>query len=109
MNKSKEITDDTFEMEVLRSDTPCVVDFRAEWCQSCKTLEPVLGQLQTTFGDKVKFKQLNVEHNPGTPGKFGIRSIPALLFCSRGNVSQILIGTQPKSVIEKALKALLQK
>ena len=107
MNTIKEVMDETFENEVLKSSTPCVVDFWADWCQPCKTLEPVLERLQKIYEGRVVFRKMDVEQNPITPGRFGIRSIPALLFAAKGNVAQILIGAQPEPVIEKELKSLL--
>jgi thioredoxin 1 len=109
MNTVKEVTDETFEMEVLKSGTPCLVDFWAIWCQPCKAIEPTLEQLHKTYEGRVAFKKLDVEQNPVTPGRFGIRSIPALLFISQGNVARILIGSQPQSVIEDALNDMLEE
>jgi len=109
MNTIKEITDETFEKEVLRSSTPCVVDFWADWCPPCKAIEPVLEQLHKAYAGRVVFKKMDVGQNPVTPMKFGIRSIPALLFVTKGDVSQTLVGSQTKKAIEDALKDLFEE
>ena len=107
MRKPKEITDHTFIMEVLRSGTPCVVDFWAEWSIPCKSLKHVLGDLQKTYGDRVMFKKLNVEVNPITPRRLGIRSVPAILFSTGEKMSRLIVGIHPKAVIESAVRELI--
>ena len=78
-----QITDDTFEQEVLKSDTPVLVDYWAEWCGPCKAIGPVLEDVAPDYAGKVKIVKLNIDENPNTPPKYGIRSIPTLNESSR--------------------------
>ena len=109
MSTIKEVTDATFEKEVLKSILPCMVDFWASWCKPCVEIEPILEQLQKAYAGRVAFKKMDVEQNPITPGNFGIRSIPALLFVASGTVSHTLVGSQSKRTIEDALNELLEE
>ena len=86
------INDDTFESEVLQSNTPVLVDFWAEWCGPCKMLAPVLDEIVSTIEDKVKIVKLDVDANPETPPKYGIRSIPTLILFKDGNVEATKSG-----------------
>jgi len=102
-----EIEDNTFEDEVLNAEQPVMVDFWAPWCGPCKALSPVIEELVNDFGDKVKFTKCNVDDNPVTPGKFGIRSIPTLIFFKDGEVSDQIVGAVAKSKLENALNKML--
>ncbi|MBU4419453.1 MAG: thioredoxin, partial [Proteobacteria bacterium] len=75
-----EIDDITFDTEVLKSDKPVLIDFWAPWCGPCRAISPLVERLADEFGDKIKFVKCNVDENPITPGKYGIRSIPTLMF-----------------------------
>ena len=102
-----EIGDDNFDSEILKSDQPVVVDFWAPWCGPCKAIGPMIEDLAQSYGGKVKFAKCNVDDNPITPGKYGIKAIPTLIFFKGGNVSEQITGVVAKSRLEEALNALL--
>jgi thioredoxin 1 len=102
-----EIEDNSFDTEVLQSDKPVLVDFWAPWCGPCKAIGPVVEELSETFGDKVKFAKCNVDNNPVTPGKFGIKAIPTLIFFKDGNVVEQITGMVAKSKLEDALNNIV--
>jgi thioredoxin 1 len=91
------LTDATFEQEVLQSDVPVVVDYWAEWCGPCKMIGPILEELATEYGDKVKIAKINIDENAQTPPKFGIRSIPTLMVFKDGEVEGTKVGAASKS------------
>ncbi|MCK5725436.1 MAG: thioredoxin TrxA [Thiotrichaceae bacterium] len=90
-------TDDNFEAEVLKSETPVLVDYWAEWCGPCKTIAPILEEIANNYGDKIKVMKLNIDHNPETPPTYGIRGIPTLMLFKNGNVEATKVGTVSKS------------
>ena len=98
-----EFTDKNFESEVLQSKIPVVVDFWAEWCGPCKAIAPVIDELSGEYLNKVKFGKVNVDFNQQTAMKYGIRSIPSLLFFNNGSVVNQIIGSVPKDSIIKIL------
>jgi thioredoxin 1 len=102
-----EISDSSFDAEVLRARQPVLVDFWAPWCGPCKAIGPVIQDLSQTYGDRVKFAKCNVDENPMTPGKFGIKAIPTLIFFKDGKVADQIIGMVAKSKLEESLKAVL--
>ena len=102
-----EVTDETFDSEIVNSDMPAMVDFWAEWCGPCRMVGPVVEELANQYKGKVKFGQMDVDKNRQTPAKFGIRNIPTLILFKGGQVAQTIIGAQPKSYIEGELKKLL--
>jgi thioredoxin 1 len=102
-----EIEDSSFDAEIINSDKPAVVDFWAPWCGPCKAIGPILDDLAKTYGDKVKFTKCNVDDNPVTPGKFGIKAIPTLIFFKDGEVSDQITGMVAKSKLEEALNNVL--
>ncbi len=99
-----EITDATFEEEVIKSDTPVLVDFWAEWCGPCKMIAPFVDELAEEFDGRVKFTKLDVDSNPLTAQNFGIRGIPALLIFNDGKVAKQVIGAVPKAVLKKNIE-----
>jgi thioredoxin 1 len=103
----QEITDDNFDNEVLQSDKPVMVDFWAPWCGPCKAIGPMVEELAASFQDRVKFTKCNVDHNPATPSKFGIKAIPTLIFFKDGNVAEQIVGMVAKSKLEEALNKLV--
>ncbi len=102
-----EIDDGNFETEVLKSDKPVMVDFWAPWCGPCKAIGPVVQDLANSFGDKIKFTKCNVDNSPVTPGKFGIKAIPTLIFFKDGDVVEQITGMVAKSKLEEAVNKLL--
>lgn len=92
-----EVTDQTFEQEVLQSDKPVLVDYWAEWCGPCKAMAPVLEEIAETYGDRLRVAKLNIDDNPETPPKYGIRGIPTLMLFKDGNVEATKVGALSKS------------
>ncbi len=104
-----EIDDITFDAEVLKSDKPVLIDFWAPWCGPCRAISPMVEQLAGEFGDKIKFVKCNVDDNPISPGKYGIRSIPTLMFFKDGNVVDQVIGIVAKSKLEEVINKILNQ
>ena len=101
MSHPVEITDATFDEEVVNSDVPVVVDFWAEWCGPCKAIAPIVEELAGEYAGKVKFTKLDVDSNPKTAMQFGIRGIPTLLIFSGGKAVDQVVGAVPKSMLKK--------
>ena len=97
------VTDAEFESTVLQSDKPVIIDFWAEWCQPCKMLSPTVEEIAGEYEDTVRVGKLNVDDNPDTATKYGIRGIPTLLFFKGGQVVQQLVGVKSKSEIKKVI------
>jgi thioredoxin 1 len=97
------VTDDTFEREVLQSATPVLVDFWAPWCGPCRAIAPVVDELAREFAGKLKVVKMNVDDNPTTPNKYGVRGIPTLLVIEAGQVKEQLVGAQPKARLVSAI------
>jgi len=91
------ITDDTFEKEVLESDEPVLVDYWAEWCGPCKVISPILSEIADEYAGRIKVTKLNIDENPNTPPKYGIRGIPTLMLFKNGNVDATKVGALSRS------------
>jgi thioredoxin 1 len=91
------VTDNSFEAEVLKSDKPVLVDYWAEWCGPCKMIEPLLNELAGKYEGRLKFAKLNIDDNPSTPPKYGIRGIPTLMIFKDGDVEATKVGALSKS------------
>lgn len=95
--KITHISDSTFEQEVLQNDQPVLVDYWAEWCGPCKMIAPILDEIADEYEGKLKITKLNIDDNPATPPKFGIRGIPTLMIFKGGDVAATKVGALSKS------------
>jgi|TARA_B110000240_G_C13401006_1_gene410973 thioredoxin 1 len=91
------ITDSSFDQEVLKSDVPVLVDYWAEWCGPCKMIAPILDEIAADYEGKLKITKLNIDDNPATPPKFGVRGIPTLMIFKGGDVQSTKVGALSKS------------
>ena len=91
------VTDDTFEDEIVNAEGPVLVDYWADWCGPCKMIAPILDEIATEYTGKLKVAKLNIDENPVTPPKFGIRGIPTLMLFKGGNVEATKVGAVSKS------------
>jgi len=91
------VTDDTFEQEVLQSQTPVLVDYWAEWCGPCKMIAPALDQIASEYAGRLKVAKLNIDENQSTPPRYGIRGIPTLMLFKNGNLEATKVGAVSKS------------
>ncbi|MDX1705392.1 thioredoxin TrxA [Pseudidiomarina sp.] len=96
-DKIVQLSDDSFEADVLNSDKPVLVDFWAEWCGPCKMIAPILDDISKEYGDRITVGKLNVDHNNQTPPKYGIRGIPTLLLFKNGEVAGTKVGALSKA------------
>jgi thioredoxin 1 len=107
MGKITEVGDNNFEVEVIQSNVPVLVDFWAPWCGPCKTIAPIVEELAGEYEGKLKVAKLNVDDHPATASRYGIRGIPNLIILKRGAVKEQIVGAVPKAklvtAIEKAL------
>ncbi|MBF5095921.1 thioredoxin TrxA [Azospirillum sp. INR13] len=99
MSTTIKVTDDSFEQDVLKATGPVLVDFWAEWCGPCKMIAPALDELAREYEGKVTVAKLNIDENPGTPGKYGVRGIPTLMLFKDGSVAATKIGALPKGAL----------
>ena len=102
-----EVSDATFDQEVLKSELPVLVDFWAVWCGPCKAIAPIVEGVAAAFTGKLKVAKVNVDENGATPSRYGIRGIPALLFFKGGKVADQVVGFVPQDVIEEKIQRLL--
>lgn len=102
-----EINDENFETEVLNADGPVLVDFWAPWCGPCKAIGPIIEDLSTSFNGKIKFTKCNVDDNPASPGKYGVRSIPTLIFFKNGAVAEQVVGLVAKTKLEDIINNII--
>ena len=100
----KQISDDSFDSDVLKASGPVLVDFWAEWCGPCKQIAPALEELAKELAGKVTVTKLNIDDNPTTPGKYGVRGIPTLMLFKNGEVAATKIGALPKSKLQEWLE-----
>ena len=106
-DKIVHVTDEAFESDVLNADQPVLVDYWAEWCGPCKMIAPVLEEIAEEYAGKVKIAKLNIDENPATPPKYGIRGIPTLMLFKDGNVEATKVGAVSKSQLSTFLDSNL--
>tara|TARA_X000000368_G_scaffold79822_1_gene59761 strand:+ start:2015 stop:2338 length:324 start_codon:yes stop_codon:yes gene_type:complete len=97
------VTDDSFETEVLKSDKPVLIDFWAEWCGPCKVLGPIIDDVAPEFEGKVRFTKINIDENPNTAPKYGIRGIPTIMIFKNGDLAATNVGVLTKSELTNFL------
>ena len=104
MSQPINVTDSSFDEEVIQADTPVLVDFWADWCAPCKMIAPIVEELAGEFDGKIKFTKLDVDSNPKSAGSYGIRGIPAMLIFNEGEPVDQVVGAVSKSVLKKRLE-----
>jgi thioredoxin 1 len=102
-----DVTDATFEHDVLEADIPVVVDFWAPWCGPCKAVEPILRELEASSAGRVEVGKLNIDENPLTAARYGVLSIPTAIVFDRGEARETLVGARSRKHYERALASLL--
>ena len=102
-----EVTDASFDQEVLKSEQPVLVDFWAAWCGPCKMIAPAVEKIAETYAGKLKVAKVNVDQNGATPSRYGIRGIPALLFFKGGKVADQIVGYVPQEAIEEKVQRMI--
>ena len=102
-----EVTDDTFDHDVLKANAPVVLDFWAPWCGPCKAIEPILTDLETRVNGKIEFAKVNIDENPLTASRCGVLSIPTTIVFADGEARETLIGARPRKHYERALEPWL--
>jgi thioredoxin len=103
MGKPQVVTDQSFEQDVLKSDTPVLVDFWATWCGPCRMVAPVLEDVANEQGDKIRIAKLDVDANPITAGRFGVRAIPTMIVFKNGREADRIVGFHPKPQLMQKL------
>jgi len=98
-----EVTDQNFDQDVLKSDTPVLLDFWAAWCGPCRAIATIMDELASEYAGKVKISKMDVDRNNATPMRYGVRGIPTLLVFKGGQVKEQIVGYVPKEQIQKAL------
>ena len=104
---TKQIKDNEFESEVINSKLPVLIDFWAEWCGPCRMFSPILDQLSEEMEGKVKIVKMNIDENPETPSKFGVRGIPTMLLFKEGKQIATKVGVQPKNALQEWINSSL--
>lgn len=108
MSSARDVTDQTFDAEVLASEKPIMVDFWAEWCGPCRAVSPILDQIASEYSDKIDVVKLNVDDNPETAMRYQITSIPTMKVFKGGEIVKTVIGAKPKPALESELSEFLQ-
>ena len=104
---AKQVTDDSFELDVLQADGPVLVDFWAEWCGPCKQIAPSLDEISEELDGKMSLAKVNIDENPETPSKYGVRGIPTLMLFKDGEVASTKVGALPKSKLKEWVESVI--
>ncbi|MGH7819811.1 MAG: thioredoxin [Candidatus Binatia bacterium] len=107
MSAVQEVTDSNFENEVINSDLPVLIDFWAPWCAPCRAIAPVVDDLAKEYAGKLKVVKMNVDDNPLSPSRYGVRSIPNLLLIKNGQVKDQIVGAVPKANFVQAINKVV--
>ena len=107
MSDVQQINDSSFEADVLNSDLPVLIDFWAPWCGPCKQIAPVVDELAKEYAGRLKIVKMNVDDNPQTPSKYGVRGIPNLILFKDGQVRDQIVGAVPKAQLIKAINQVV--
>ena len=102
-----QISDDSFDGDVLKAEVPVLIDFWAPWCGPCKAIAPIVEELATEYDGKLKIVKMNVDDNPRTPSQYGVRGIPNLILFKGGEVKEQIVGAFPKAQLVKAIDNLV--
>jgi thioredoxin 1 len=102
-----EVNDGSFDQEVLRSEVPVLIDFWAPWCGPCKAISPIVEELAGEYEGRLKVLKMNVDDNPQTPSRYGVRGIPNLIVFKNGQVADQIVGAVPKGHLVKAIDRAL--
>ena len=107
MSASNKVSDQNFESEVLNAEGPVVVDFWAEWCGPCKAMSPLVDQLATEMGEKVKVVKVNIDESPNAPTKYGVRGIPTFMVFRDGQVVDTRVGSMSKGQLNEWVQSVI--
>lgn len=107
MTAIAQVSDDTFDGEVLKATLPVLIDFWAPWCGPCRAIAPIVEELAGEYTDKLKVVKMNVDDNPRTPARYGVRGIPNLILFKNGEVQQQIVGAVPKAHLVKAITTVV--
>ena len=107
MSNIVHVSDDSFDTDVIKSDIPVLVDYWADWCGPCKMIAPILDEIAGQYAGKLKITKLNIDENPSTPPKYGIRGIPTLMLSKGGEVEATKVGAMSKSQLTAFLDSNL--
>ncbi|MAV88746.1 MAG: thiol reductase thioredoxin [Rhodospirillaceae bacterium] len=104
---SKQVTDASFEADVISAKQPVLVDFWAEWCGPCKQIAPALDEISVELGDKLTIAKVNIDDNPESPTKYGVRGIPTLILFKDGEIAATKVGAIPKSALKEWIESVI--